>query len=87
MLHLMPAFQLGREYHHELFFVARFSFFHLPAHNQSLLLYISSAKRFYDSARPITAIQCLFEGVTVKAWQGPYLGVGNIDGSTWKPVR
>jgi hypothetical protein len=49
--------------------------------------FISSAKRFYDSSRPITTIQCLYEGMNVKAWQGPYLGAGEIDGSDWKPVR
>jgi hypothetical protein len=40
-------------------------------------------KRFYDHARPTTAVQCTFNGTTVKAWKGPYLGVGQIKGETW----
>ena len=45
-----------------------------------------TTKRVYDSARPVTAIQCLFEGQTVQSWQGPYQGVGSIDAAAWIPV-
>jgi len=44
-------------------------------------------KRFYDSARPVTVIQCLFEGEAVTAWAGPYEGIGIIDGSSWQPYQ
>eukprot|EP01115_Flamella_aegyptia_P010042 TRINITY_DN43696_c0_g1_i2.p1 TRINITY_DN43696_c0_g1~~TRINITY_DN43696_c0_g1_i2.p1 ORF type:complete len:473 (+),score=230.68 TRINITY_DN43696_c0_g1_i2:254-1672(+) len=42
-------------------------------------------KRLYDSARPITYIQCLYEGVQVQAYGGPYQGKQTIDGNTWQP--
>jgi hypothetical protein len=42
-------------------------------------------KRIYDTARPITVIQCRFEGTPITAWKGPYLGVGTISGETWRP--
>jgi len=44
-------------------------------------------KRYYDSARPVTVLQCLYEGVQVKSWKGPYQGVGIIDGGTWQPYQ
>ena len=46
-----------------------------------------TAKRFYDSARPITAIQCLYEGQTVKSWIAPYKGVGDKNASIWIPYQ
>jgi hypothetical protein len=83
MLYLMQALRLGREYNNA-FSSFRSSF--SASSSQTCLLFISSAKRFYDSARPITAIQCLYEGETVKAWRGPYQGVGDMSGSDWMPV-
>jgi len=44
-------------------------------------------KRYYDSVRPITAIQCLFGNTTVKSWKGPYQGVGLISGALWQPYQ
>jgi hypothetical protein len=89
MLYLTQALRLGREYNNNACFyccsVLDFSFF-LKSHKPSISL-ITSAKRFYDSARPITALQCLYKGQTVKAWRGPYLGVGDMNGSDWLPVR
>jgi len=41
-------------------------------------------KRFHDYVRPPTAMQCLFEGQTITSWKGPYQGVGDIAGKTWK---
>eukprot|EP01121_Diplochlamys_sp_Union-15-3_P011109 TRINITY_DN3185_c0_g2_i2.p1 TRINITY_DN3185_c0_g2~~TRINITY_DN3185_c0_g2_i2.p1 ORF type:complete len:215 (-),score=45.09 TRINITY_DN3185_c0_g2_i2:106-750(-) len=46
-----------------------------------------AAKRFYDSPRPITVLQCLKRNQTVKAWKGPYLGVGEILGDDWTPYQ
>jgi hypothetical protein len=83
MLYLTRALRLGREYGTMCSFIV--AFIVSQAHDSSILL-ISSAKRFYDSSRPITAIQCLYDGMTVKSWRGPYLGVGDIDGSEWMPV-
>jgi len=48
-------------------------------------LAIWDAKRYYDSVRPISAIQCLFTGQQVKAWGGPYQGNILIDGGKWQP--
>jgi len=45
-----------------------------------------AVKRYYDSVRPITAIQCLFQGPVV-AWRGPYYGAGLIYGSNWTPYQ
>jgi hypothetical protein len=45
------------------------------------------AKRTYDSERPITAVHWLFAGKMVRAWAGPYRGVGDIDGSQWMPYQ
>jgi len=45
------------------------------------------AKRWWDSIRPITAIQCLYQNQQVKAWLSPYMGVGMINGSEWKPYQ
>jgi hypothetical protein len=45
------------------------------------------AKRAYDYVRPITAIHCLFNGKTVNAWRGPYLGHGPIAGQDWQPYQ
>ena len=42
-----------------------------------------NVKRLWDSVRPITALQCYYAGKTVKAWKGPYMGIGMIDGSNW----
>jgi hypothetical protein len=45
------------------------------------------AKRFWDSARPITAIHWLYGGQSVTAWSGPCLGTGQISGNTWEPYQ
>jgi len=44
-------------------------------------------KRFYDYARPITAIRFLFAGKTVEAWAGPFQGTKAIDGGDWLPYQ
>jgi len=46
-----------------------------------------TAKRIYDSVRPITAIQCLFKDQLVTAWKGPYNGIGMIRGEDWQPYQ
>jgi hypothetical protein len=45
------------------------------------------AKRYYDSGRPATTIPCLWGNQMVKAWMGPYKGVGMINGSDWQPYQ
>lgn len=45
------------------------------------------AKRTYDSVRPITAVREQFRGKKVRAWRGPGLGSGEIDGKDWKPYQ
>ena len=45
------------------------------------------AKRFYDYARPISAIRWLFEGHVIAGWRGPGLGVGPIAGERWTPFQ
>lgn len=46
-----------------------------------------SAKRGFDSARPITAIHALFAGKPVLAWGGPFAGTRIIDGADWQPYQ
>lgn len=46
-----------------------------------------SIKRLYDSSRPITLIQCLYENKTIQSWAGPYQGVQSIRGSEWQPYQ
>jgi hypothetical protein len=46
-----------------------------------------SAKAKWYSSRPITGLQCIYQGQQVTAWRGPYLGVGLRDGSTWQPYQ
>jgi hypothetical protein len=46
-----------------------------------------SAKARWYSSRPITGLQCMYQGQQVTAWRGPYLGVGLRDGSTWQPYQ
>eukprot|EP01120_Amphizonella_sp_Union-15-10_P014457 TRINITY_DN700_c0_g2_i2.p1 TRINITY_DN700_c0_g2~~TRINITY_DN700_c0_g2_i2.p1 ORF type:complete len:525 (+),score=83.28 TRINITY_DN700_c0_g2_i2:65-1639(+) len=41
-------------------------------------------KRFYDHARPLTAIQCTFKDELIYSWQGPYLGTGLKTANTWR---
>jgi hypothetical protein len=45
------------------------------------------AKRSFDSARPITAVQFLFAGEQVQAWAGPKRGVEWIPGQSWQPYQ
>lgn len=45
------------------------------------------AKRAFDSVRPVTAIRYLFRGEKVRAWRGPGLGPGEIDGEDWQPYQ
>ena len=42
-------------------------------------------KYVFDYARPISLIRHFKAGRTVTAWRGPYLGVGPIQGETWRP--
>jgi hypothetical protein len=46
-----------------------------------------SAKRAFDSVRPITAIHVLFAGRPVLAWGGPFAGTRIIDGADWQPYQ
>jgi hypothetical protein len=41
-------------------------------------------KRFFDFARPVTAIRFLYEGRPVRAWAGAGLGTGLIDGREFR---
>ena len=47
------------------------------------------SKRFYDSARPLTAIQCLLGAAnqTAYRWAGPYQGVKLLPLATWVPYQ
>jgi hypothetical protein len=42
-------------------------------------------KYLFDFARPISVVRHFKAGRTVTAWRGPYLGVGPIQGETWRP--
>ena len=42
-------------------------------------------KYMFDYARPISLVRHFKAGRTVTAWRGPYLGVGPIQGETWRP--
>lgn len=44
-------------------------------------------KRYYDTSRPITAIQYLFDGKSVPSYAGPEQGIVWMDGSKWKPYQ
>jgi PAP2 superfamily len=46
-----------------------------------------TAKRTYDSVRPVTAIDFLFQGQQIMAWGGPYRGTVREDGSQWIPYQ
>jgi PAP2 superfamily len=46
-----------------------------------------TAKRTYDSVRPVTAIDFLFQGQQIAAWGGPYRGTVMEDGSQWIPYQ
>ncbi len=43
------------------------------------------AKRFYNSPRPVTVIQRLYETDEVLAWGGPNAGTRRVDGTAWLP--
>lgn len=44
-------------------------------------------KRFYDYARPITAIRWLFAGFKIDAWGGPGLSTMKVMGERWRPFQ
>lgn len=47
-----------------------------------------SVKRFYDLARPITAIRCLYnETSTITSWRGFQAGIGEISPQAWVPYQ
>jgi hypothetical protein len=46
-----------------------------------------TAKRTFDSVRPVTAIDFLFHGEQITAWGGPYHGTVTEDGSQWIPYQ
>jgi uncharacterized protein DUF6851/vanadium-dependent haloperoxidase-like protein len=46
-----------------------------------------SAKRHFDSVRPVTAIPFLFHGQQIEAWGGPGKGTVTMDGSQWIPYQ
>lgn len=45
------------------------------------------AKVAYDYWRPVSAIRYLYNGQTIQGWKGSGLGVGPIDGASWKPFQ
>jgi hypothetical protein len=45
------------------------------------------AKRFYDSARPITTIRYLKAGKPIRAWGGPGRGTVLMRGEEWHPYQ
>ncbi len=45
------------------------------------------AKRAYDYCRPVSAIRAMYMGQTIQGWRGAGLGVGIIDGGSWKPFQ
>lgn len=44
-------------------------------------------KRFYDSARPVTAIRYLFRGERIRGWGGPGIGTVDLYGEYWQPFQ
>ncbi len=44
-------------------------------------------KRFYDSERPISAINFLYKGQKIYAWAGPNQGSQWINGEDWRPYQ
>ena len=44
-------------------------------------------KRTFDSVRPLTAIEMLFNGQKISAWGGPGKGTIQMDGSHWLPYQ
>lgn len=44
-------------------------------------------KRTFDSVRPITAIEMVFNGEKINAWGGPRKGTIQMDGSHWLPYQ
>ncbi|MFZ0745349.1 MAG: vanadium-dependent haloperoxidase [Terracidiphilus sp.] len=45
------------------------------------------AKRTDDSIRPVTAIELLYRGKTIRGWGGPGKGTVEMDGSKWIPYQ
>jgi hypothetical protein len=45
------------------------------------------AKRYFDSARPVTAIHYYMSGKLVRAWAGPFQGTREIRGEEWQPYQ
>jgi hypothetical protein len=46
-----------------------------------------SAKRHFDSVRPVTAIPFLFHGKKIQTWGGPGKGTVTEDGAQWLPYQ
>lgn len=46
-----------------------------------------SAKRVFDSVRPVTAIPYLFHEQQISAWGGPGKGTAPMDGAQWLPYQ
>jgi len=46
-----------------------------------------AVKRYWDNGRPASVIPCLYPGQNVKAWRGPYMGVGTILADNWIPYQ
>jgi hypothetical protein len=44
-------------------------------------------KRFFDSARPVTAIRYLFRGQLIRGWGGPGIGIVDLYGDYWQPFQ
>ena len=55
--------------------------------NCALDTFIASwdSKRYYDSSRPWTLIRHYYKGKSIKGWQGPGKGVGDMLGDNWLP--
>ena len=45
------------------------------------------AKRNFDSVRPVTAVHYLMAGKMIRAWRGPFQGVGMMPAELWQPYQ
>ena len=45
------------------------------------------AKRYYDSARPVSAIRWFYRGQTISSWGGPGQGTQTMPGENWRPYQ
>ena len=45
------------------------------------------SKRYYDSARPVSAIRWFYRGQTISSWGGPGQGTQAMPGENWRPYQ